>query len=294
MCSLYDEAAHEELQYLSLVKQILDKGDRRPDRTGVGTLSLFGPQLRFSLHDSFPLLTTKRVYWKGVVEELLWFIRGSTNARELSSKGVKIWNPHIRSDLLNREQFPDTAPGDLGPIYGFQWRHYGATYTGCQADYTGKGIDQLLNVIHDIEHNRYSRRMIMCAWGPFMNGMALPPCHVLCQFYVSQNKLSCQLYQRSGDMGLGVPFNIASYSLLTYMIAHITGLEPWELIHCIGDAHVYLNHIQPLQLQLTRKPTPFPKLKIKRRVACIDDFVADDFELENYRPHPAIKMDVAI
>ncbi|AJG42997.1 thymidylate synthase [Harp seal herpesvirus] len=290
----YFGEVHEEWQYLCLLKKILNDGDRRPDRTGVGTLSLFGQQLRFSLTDSFPLLTTKRVYWKGVVEELLWFIKGSTNARELSSKGVKIWNAHVKSNLLDKATFPDTTPGDLGPIYGFQWRHYGATYTGCRADYTGKGIDQLLNVIHELKHNPTSRRMIICAWSPNLAGAALPPCHVLCQFYVSQNKLSCQLYQRSGDMGLGVPFNIASYSLLTYMLAHICGFQPGELIHCLGDAHIYLNHIEPLKVQLARKPTPFPKLKIVRDVKSIDNFTADDFVLEDYRPHPAIKMDVAV
>ncbi|CAO2583184.1 Thymidylate synthase [Lemmus lemmus] len=231
-------------------------------------------QARYNLRDEFPLLTTKRVFWKGVLEELLWFIKGSTNAKELSSKGVRIWEAN------------GSREGDLGPVYGFQWRHFGADY---------KGVDQLQKVIDTIKTNPDDRRIIMCAWNPKdLSLMALPPCHALCQFYVVNGELSCQLYQRSGDMGLGMPFNIASYALLTYMIAHITGLKPGDFVHTLGDAHIYLSHIEPLKIQLQREPRPFPKLKILRKVETIDDFKVEDFQIEGYNPHPAIKMEMAV
>ncbi|KAF5919196.1 hypothetical protein HPG69_003836, partial [Diceros bicornis minor] len=207
---------HGELQYLGQVEHILRCGFRKDDRTGTGTLSVFGLQARYNLRDEFPLLTTKRVFWKGVLEELLWFIKGSTNANELSSKGVKIWDANGSRDFLDSLGFSTREEGDLGPVYGFQWRHFGAEY---------KDMDSDLPL------------------------MALPPCHALCQFYVVNGELSCQLYQRSGDMGLGVPFNIASYALLTYMIAHITGLKPGDFVHTLGDAHIYLNHVDPLKMQ---------------------------------------------
>uniref|UniRef100_A0AAA9SJR7 Thymidylate synthase n=2 Tax=Bos TaxID=9903 RepID=A0AAA9SJR7_BOVIN len=252
---------HGELQYLGQIEHILRCGFRRDDRTGTGTLSVFGMQARYNLRDEFPLLTTKRVFWKGVLEELLWFIKGSTNAKELSSKGVKIWDANGSRDFLDGLGFSDRAEGDLGPVYGFQWRHFGAEY---------KDMDSDLPL------------------------MALPPCHALCQFYVVNGELSCQLYQRSGDMGLGVPFNIASYALLTYMIAHITDLKPGDFVHTLGDAHIYLNHIEPLKTQLQREPRPFPKLKILRKVETIDDFQAEDFQIEGYNPHPTIKMEMAV
>ncbi|KAM6149208.1 thymidylate synthase isoform 2-T2 [Erethizon dorsatum] len=254
-------APHGELQYLRQVEHILRRGFRKEDRTGTGALSVFGMQARYSLRDEFPLLTTKRVFWKGVLEELLWFIKGSTNAKELSSKGVKIWDANGSRDFLDSLGFSSRQEGDLGPVYGFQWRHFGADY---------KDMDSDLPL------------------------MALPPCHALCQFYVVNGELSCQLYQRSGDMGLGVPFNIASYALLTYMIAHVTGLQPGDFVHTLGDAHIYLNHIEPLKTQLQREPRPFPKLKILRKVETIDDFTAEDFQLEGYNPHPAIKMEMAV
>uniref|UniRef100_A0A8C6F1T2 Thymidylate synthase n=1 Tax=Monodon monoceros TaxID=40151 RepID=A0A8C6F1T2_MONMO len=252
---------HGELQYLGQIEHILRCGFRKDDRTGTGTLSVFGMQARYSLRDEFPLLTTKRVFWKGVLEELLWFIKGSTNAKELSSKGVKIWDANGSRDFLDSLGFSTRAEGDLGPVYGFQWRHFGAEY---------KEMDSDLPL------------------------MALPPCHALCQFYVVNGELSCQLYQRSGDMGLGVPFNIASYALLTYMIAHITGLKPGDFVHTLGDAHIYLNHIEPLKIQLQREPRAFPKLKILRKVEKIDDFKAEDFQIEGYNPHPTIKMEMAV
>nr|XP_021135825.1 thymidylate synthase [Columba livia] len=245
--------------------------------------------------DQFPLLTTKRVFWKGVLEELLWFIKGSTNAKELSAKGVKIWDANGSREFLDKQGFSSREEGDLGPVYGFQWRHFGAEYKDMHTDYSNQGVDQLQKVIETIKTNPDDRRIIMCAWNPKdISLMALPPCHALCQFYVVNGELSCQLYQRSGDMGLGVPFNIASYSLLTYMIAHVTGLKPGEFIHTLGDAHVYLNHVEPLKVQLQREPRPFPKLRILRKVEDISDFKAEDFQIEDYNPHPPIKMEMAV
>ncbi|CAO2617390.1 Thymidylate synthase [Lemmus lemmus] len=245
--------------------------------------------------DEFPLLTTKRVFWKGVLEELLWFIKGSKNAKELSSKGVRIWEANGSRDFLDSLGFSARQEGDLGPVYGFQWRHFGADYKDMDSDYSGQGVDQLQKVIDTIKTNPDDRRIIMCAWNPKdLSLMALPPCHALCQFYVVNGELSCQLYQRSGDMGLGMPFNIASYALLTYMIAHITGLKPGDFVHTLGDAHIYLSHIEPLKIQLQREPRPFPKLKILRKVETIDDFKVEDFQIKGYNPHPAIKMEMAV
>ncbi|XP_017770668.1 PREDICTED: thymidylate synthase isoform X2 [Nicrophorus vespilloides] len=287
---------HEEYQYLDHIKRILDVGVQRGDRTGVGTYGIFGAQMRYSLRDNiFPLLTTKRVFWKGVVEELLWFIRGSTNAKELQDRKIHIWDANSTRDFLDSVGLNSREEGDLGPIYGFQWRHYGAKYEGMHADYTNKGIDQLHNVIQTIKNRPNDRRIIMCAWNPIdIPQMALPPCHCLVQFYVANGELSCLLYQRSADMGLGVPFNIASYALLTYMMAHITGLKPGEFIHTLGDSHVYMNHKEALQEQLERTPRPFPKLHIKRTVTSIDDFKFDDFELSGYNPYPKISMPMAV
>ncbi|KFV70026.1 Thymidylate synthase, partial [Dryobates pubescens] len=260
-----------------------------------GTISVLGMQARYSLRDQFPLLTTKRVFWKGVLEELLWFIKGSTNAKELSAKGVKIWDANGSREFLDKQGFSTREEGDLGPVYGFQWRHFGAEYKDMHTDYSNQGVDQLQKVIETIRTNPDDRRIIMCAWNPKdISLMALPPCHALCQFYVQSGELSCQLYQRSGDMGLGVPFNIASYSLLTYMIAHVTGLKPGEFIHTLGDAHIYLNHVEPLKLQLQREPRPFPKLRILQKVEDISDFKAEDFQIEDYNPHPPIKMEMAV
>lgn len=285
----------DERGYLKQIEYILQHGHSKGDRTGTGVVSVFGSQGRYSLRDQFPLLTTKRVFWKGILEELLWFVKGSTNAKELSEKGVKIWDANGSRQFLDKSGFTDREEGDLGPVYGFQWRHYGAEYTDMHADYTGQGVDQLQKVIDTIKNNPEDRRIIMCAWNPKdLPLMALPPCHALCQFYVCDGELSCQLYQRSGDMGLGVPFNIASYALLTYMIAHITGLKPGDFVHTLGDAHVYINHIEPLKTQLQREIRPFPKLKILRKVENINDFRAEDFEICDYNPHPTIKMQMAV
>ncbi|XP_067887811.1 thymidylate synthase [Heterodontus francisci] len=285
----------DEYQYLQHIQNILETGSQKDDRTGTGTISVFGLQARYNLRDSFPLLTTKRVFWKGILEELLWFIKGSTNSNELSEKGVRIWDANGSRDFLDKQGFAYREQGDLGPVYGFQWRHFGAEYKDMYTDYSGQGVDQLQNVIDTIKNNPEDRRIIMCAWNPKdLPQMALPPCHALCQFYVVNGELSCQLYQRSGDMGLGVPFNIASYSLLTYMIAHVTGLKPGDFVHTLGDAHIYKNHIEALKIQLHREPRPFPKLKILRNVENINDFKPEDFKLEGYDPHPTIKMEMAL
>lgn len=292
----FQDEEHDEMQYINLIKRIIAKGVKRSDRTGIGTVSQFGAQMRFCLRDgTFPLLTTKRVFWRGITEELLWFIRGSTDAKILQEKNVKIWDGNSTREFLDKCGFTDRAVGDLGPVYGFQWRHFGASYKTCDDDYTGQGIDQLNEVIEKIKKNPNDRRIIMSAWNPLdIPKMALPPCHCLVQFYVANDELSCQLYQRSADMGLGVPFNIASYALLTYMIAHVTGLKPGDFIHTLGDAHVYLNHIEPLEEQIKRVPRKFPKLIIKRKVENIEDFTFDDFEMQNYNPHGKINLEMAV
>jgi thymidylate synthase len=293
----------EEQAYLDLVQNIIDNGEFRPDRTGTGTYSLFAPpQLRFNLSNgTFPLLTTKKVFMKGILHELLWFIKGSTNAKLLSEKGVKIWEGNGSREYLDSLGLTDRREGDLGPVYGFQWRHFGAEYKDCDSDYSNQGFDQLAEVINTLKTNPYDRRIIMSAWNPpAFKEMALPPCHVFCQFYVnfpkdgSKPRLSCQMYQRSCDMGLGVPFNIASYALLTYMIAMVVDMEPGDFIHVMGDAHVYSNHVDAVKEQLQRTPRTFPKLNIKRKVNDIDDFKFEDFEVVDYDPYGPIKMKMAV
>jgi thymidylate synthase len=292
----------EEQAYLDLIQNIIDNGEFRPDRTGTGTYSLFAPpQLRFNLSDNtFPLLTTKKVFMKGILHELLWFIHGSTDANLLSEKGVKIWEGNGSREYLDSLGLTNRKVGDLGPVYGFQWRHFGAEYKDCNTDYSNQGYDQLANIIKTLKTNPYDRRIILSAWNPpAFKEMALPPCHVFCQFYVnfpknSKPKLSCQMYQRSCDIGLGVPFNIASYALLTYMIAMVVDMEPGEFIHVMGDAHVYSNHVDALKEQLTRIPRNFPKLVIKRNVTDIDDFKYEDFEIVDYNPYGPIKMKMAV
>uniref|UniRef100_A0A0E0F5S9 Bifunctional dihydrofolate reductase-thymidylate synthase n=1 Tax=Oryza meridionalis TaxID=40149 RepID=A0A0E0F5S9_9ORYZ len=285
---------HEEYHYLNLVEDIIRSGAQKNDRTGTGTLSKFGCQMRFNLRNSFPLLTTK-VFWRGVVEELLWFISGSTSAKVLQEKGIHIWDGNASREYLDSVGLAHREEGDLGPVYGFQWRHFGAEYTDMHADYTGKGFDQLMDVIDKIKNNPDDRRIILSAWNPSdIKKMALPPCHMFAQFYVESGELSCQMYQRSADMGLGVPFNIASYSLLTYMIAHVCGLSPGEFVHVIGDAHVYRTHVRALEEQIQKLPKPFPILKINPLKKDIDSFVASDFKLVGYDPHQKIEMKMAI
>ncbi|XP_068480043.1 bifunctional dihydrofolate reductase-thymidylate synthase isoform X1 [Phaseolus vulgaris] len=286
---------HEENMYLKLVQDIITEGTIKGDRTGTGTFSKFGSQMRFNLRRSFPLLTTKKVFWRGVVEELLWFISGSTNAKVLQEKNIHIWDGNASREYLDGVGLTEREEGDLGPVYGFQWRHFGATYTDMHVDYSGQGFDQLLDVINKIKNNPDDRRIILSAWNPAdLKLMALPPCHMFAQFYVAHGELSCQMYQRSADMGLGVPFNIASYALLTCMIAHVCDLIPGDFIHAIGDTHVYSNHVRPLQEQLHNLPKPFPQtLKINPKKD-IDSFVAADFKLIGYDPHQKIEMKMAV
>lgn len=292
----------EEQQYLDLCKRIIEEGESRPDRTGTGTLSIFAPpQLRFDLSDNkFPLLTTKRVFTKGIILELLWFISGCTDGKKLSEQGVKIWEGNGSREYLDSLGLTDRREGDLGPVYGFQWRHFGAKYKTCDDDYTGQGVDQLQEIIQKLKTNPYDRRIILSAWNPAdFSKMALPPCHVFAQFYVNfpehgRPKLSCVLYQRSCDMGLGVPFNIASYALLTKMIAMVCEMDPGEFIHTLGDAHVYKDHVDALNTQITRAPREFPTLVIKRNVKNIDDFKYEDFEIVNYNPHGKIQMNMSV
>src|SRR5205809_149397 len=262
-------------QYHELMERILADGAEKRDRTGIGTLSVFGHQMRFDLRAGFPLLTTKKVHLKSVVYELLWFLRGETNIRFLNDNGVRIW-----------DEWADER-GELGPVYGQQWRSWPA------AD--GRTIDQIGNVVEMIKRNPDSRRLIVSAWNPAdVDKMALPPCHCLFQFYVAGGKLSCQLYQRSADVFLGVPFNIASYALLTMMVAQVTGLKPGDFIHTLGDAHLYSNHLEQARLQLTRPTRALPSMQINPAVKDIFAFRYEDFKLENYDPHPHIKAEVAV
>lgn len=262
-------------QYLSLLQRILDEGTVKTDRTGTGTKSIFGHQMRFDLNEGFPLLTTKKLHLKSIIHELLWFLRGDTNIAYLKANGVSIW-----------DEWADEN-GDLGPVYGQQWRSW--------PDYKGGTIDQISNVVEMIRHNPDSRRMIVSAWNPAeIEQMALPPCHCLFQFYVADGRLSLQLYQRSADTFLGVPFNIASYALLLMMMAQVTGLKAGEFIHTTGDTHLYLNHLEQARLQLTREPRPLPKMRINPAVSSIFDFKYEDFQLTDYNPHPHIKAAVSV
>ena len=261
--------------YLDLMRDALENGAVKGDRTGTGVRSVFGRQLRFDLARGFPLVTTKRLHLKSIVRELIWFLRGDTNVAYLKAHGVSIW-----------DEWADAA-GELGPVYGQQWRSW--------PDGHGGTIDQIANLIADIKRNPDSRRLIVTAWNPAdVPKMALPPCHCLFQFYVANGKLSCQLYQRSADIFLGVPFNIASYALLTLMVAQVTGLHPGEFIHALGDAHLYLNHLDQAREQLTRKPYPLPRMRLNPEVKDIFAFRYEDFKLENYQAHPHIKAEVAV
>lgn len=262
-------------QYLDLLRHVLDHGVKKEDRTGVGTLSVFGYQLRFDLAAGFPVLTTKKIHLKSVIYELLWFLRGDTNINYLHDHGVTIW-----------DEWAD-ANGNLGPVYGYQWRSWPTP--------AGETIDQISNLIAQIKRNPDSRRLIVSAWNVAdIDQMKLPPCHCLFQFYVANGRLSCQLYQRSADLFLGVPFNIASYALLTMMIAQVCDLQPGEFIHTLGDTHIYLNHLDQVHLQLSREPYPRPRMVINPAVRSIFDFTYSDFKLENYQSHPTIKAPIAV
>ncbi len=262
-------------QYLDLMRRVRTQGVRKTDRTGTGTLSVFGHQMRFDLADGFPLVTTKKLHLKSIVHELIWFLNGDTNTAYLKDNGVSIW-----------DEWADET-GDLGPVYGKQWRSW--------ATLDGRAIDQITEVVQTLKTNPDSRRMIVSAWNPAdIPDMALAPCHCLFQFYVAEGRLSCQLYQRSADVFLGVPFNIASYALLTLMMAQVTGFKPGEFVHTFGDAHLYLNHLEQADLQLARTPRPLPTMRLNPEVRDIFKFKFEDFELQNYDPHPHIKAPVAV
>ncbi|CAK7264343.1 Thymidylate synthase [Sporothrix epigloea] len=323
------EGNKEEDQYLDLVKEILETGEHRPDRTGTGTYSIFAPRpLKFALHRRddaadaivpvLPLLTTKRVFTRAVIEELLWFVRGETTSTTLSTKGVKIWDGNGSRAFLDQMGFTDREDGDLGPVYGFQWRHFGAEYKTPHSDYTGQGVDQLAEVVRKLRDSPYDRRILLSAWNPHdLPQMVLPPCHMFAQFYVSypglrhgarsaeapaspisaaKGHLHCQLYQRSCDMGLGVPFNIASYALLTHMLARVCDLVPGSLTHVMGDAHVYADHVDALETQLQRVPRAFPTLNILNHPpgGSIDGWQLEDFQVEGYNPYKAIAMKMSV
>ena len=262
-------------QYHDLLKHILKNGKKKSDRTGTGTLSVFGYQMRFDLTKGFPCLTTKKLHLRSIIYELLWFLKGESNIKYLKDNKVRIW-----------DEWADEK-GDLGPVYGVQWRKW--------KDKNGNSLDQIKNLIFDIKNNPHSRRHIVSAWNVGdLNNMALPPCHTMFQFYVNENKLSCQLYQRSADVFLGVPFNIASYALLTMMISHVCGLKYGDFVHTFGDVHLYLNHLDQAKLQLTRKPYDLPKMKINKKINDIFSFQYDDFELVDYKFHPHIKAEVSV
>jgi len=289
---------HGEQQYLRLIKEIVAFGNAKTDRTGTGTLSLFGRQMRFDLSESFPLLTTKKTFWKAIKKELLFFISGHTDTSVLEKGGVKIWKANTSRSFLDSRGLQDLPEKCLGAGYGFQWRHFGAEYDGPDTCYEGKGIDQLRLIEKCLLDDPHSRRMVMSAWNPAaLHRMALPPCHILAQFYVdSRNRLSCQMYQRSCDMGLGVPFNIASYALLTCMLARVTNLKRGDFVYVLGDAHVYNNHVQPLLEQVQRDPLPFPSLRFDdgKSYESVDSFTDEDIILANYKAHPTIKMKMAV
>lgn len=286
-------------QYLKLLKTVLKKGELIENRTNINTISYFGTQTRYDISKSFPLLTTKKVYFKAIVHELLWFIKGDTNIKYLVDNNVRIWNEWPYEKFKNSKEYKNETIeefakkiktnddfakkwGNLGPVYGKQWRNF-------------DGVDQLINAINDLKNNPRSRRIIVSSWNPKeINNMALPPCHCFYQFYVNGNKLSCQLYQRSADLFLGVPFNIASYTLLTYMVAQVSNLEPHEFIHTIGDAHIYENHIDQVKIQLKRRPKKLPTLKLNPNIKNILDFKFDDIQLIDYQPHEKIEAKVVV
>jgi thymidylate synthase len=288
--SLY---THPDLQYHNLIRNVIGNGELKKTRNGA-TVSLFGQQMVFNLNNNFvPVLTTKKVAWKTCIRELLWFISGDTDNETLTKNNVKIWNGNADEDFKKSRGLEYENKGDLGPIYGHQWRHFNAQYNDCKSDYSNQGIDQLQNIIDTLKdpEEKFSRRLIMSAWNPCqLDEMALPPCHVLTQYHVNKkDELSCLLFQRSGDVGLGIPFNMASYGILTCLLAQHTGLRPGRLIHVIGDAHIYENHIPQLKEQVERVPFPSPILTIGKKNT-IDDYVLEDFQLNDYKYHPPISM----
>lgn len=278
-------------QYLDLMRHIKDNGTFKGDRTGTGTYSVFGHQMRFNLADGFPLVTTKKVHLKSIIHELLWFLSGDTNVKYLQDNGVSIWNEWATAEQCARF---GRSEGELGAVYGHQWRNFGATQNA-DGSFSPDGVDQIAALVHDLKHNPNSRRLIVSGWNPQeANQVALPPCHTLFQFYVANGKLSCQLYQRSADVFLGVPFNIASYALLTMMLAQVCDLQLGEFIWTGGDCHLYSNHLEQTELQLSREPLPLPTMRLNPAVKDIFNFKFEDFTLENYQSHAAIKAPVAV
>jgi thymidylate synthase len=287
-------ARHEEEQYFDLIRDILANGVDKRDRTGTGTRSVFGRQLRFDLNNGVvPLLTTKSVFWRGVVLELLWFLSGSTDVKKLSEEGVHIWDANASKEVLDKLGLKGREEGDAGPVYGFQFRHFGDIYTNKDGQYAG--VDQITNVIESIKNDPDSRRHVVCAWNPAdLPQMALPPCHFAMQFYVDRDQLSCMFTMRSCDVGLGLPFNIASYALLTHMVAHVTGLKAKEVIVSLGDAHIYKDHVDALSMQITREPFPFPTVELNPDVRDIFQFRDKDIKLKDYKRHPSIPMHMSV
>jgi len=278
-------------QYLDLLDRVLEHGNPRQDRTGTGTIGVFGHQMRFDLSERFPLLTTKKLHLRSIIHELLWFLSGDTHVAALQEKKVRIWNDWATAEQTARF---GRKEGDLGPVYGHQWRNFGATVLS-DGGYDSDGVDQIQGVLDAIQNNPWSRRIIVTGWNPKeANQVALPPCHTLFQFYVADGRLSCQLYQRSADIFLGVPFNIASYSLLTLMIAQVCGLKPGEFIHTMGDAHLYNDHLEQARLQLSREPREGPRMNVNPEVTSLFDFQFEDFTLSEYDPHPHIKAKVSV
>ncbi len=278
-------------QYLDLLQTILDHGKDREDRTGTGTRGIFGHQMRFDLREGFPLLTTKKLHLRSIIHELLWFLRGETHVASLQAVGVTIWDEWATAEQAAR--FGRQA-GDLGPVYGHQWRNFGATRNP-DGTYRSDGVDQIRNLLDQIRTNPNSRRLLVTGWNPLeADQVALPPCHTLFQFYVQDGELSCQLYQRSADVFLGVPFNIASYALLTLMVAQVSDLKPGDFVHTLGDAHLYRNHLEQARLQLTRDPRPVPQMRLNPAVKDLFAFRFEDFTLEGYDPHPHIKAEVSV
>jgi len=284
----------EEYNYLSLIEKIIKTGEVRETRNAT-TKSIFGERLEFNISESIPFLTTKKLAWKTVIKELLWFLSGSTDNQKLLDQNVKIWNGNATREYMDSIGFKDREVSDLGPIYGHQWRHFNASYKNHKTDYTNQGIDQINQILYLLKNDPMSRRIILTAWNPSqIMEMNLPPCHMMAQFYVKGDELSCQMYQRSADIGLGLPFNIASYAVLTYILAKLTNLKPSKLIIVIGDAHIYSNHEEVLKEQIKRKPFNFPKLIINpdKEFKNIEDFNIDDFLVEEYCYHETINMDM--
>lgn len=273
-----------EEQYLDLAQRVMYYGQRTHDDNGIEVRSLFGERLEFDLSRCFPLMSFETVYWVAVIEEMLWMLKGSTDAKTLSARNVRIWDDYASREYLDNKGYESRPIGDLGPTYGFSWRHFGAKYIDCHTDYSGQGIDQIANIIETLKLNPASRKMVLSSWDPAaITQVAMGGCHTMCQFHVNGNRLDCQVYQRSGELYLGLPFNIAQYSLLTYMIAHVVGMTPGKMVHVLGDVHIYSPRFEHMLTQIKVNPPKFPRLSITREIKDIDDFKSDDFMMFNYQ-----------